>query len=158
MLNKLKESYDKLLKSDKFENKGFLCGAFIMCQLEQLKDKNWQIDFYDKEKDEMIAYIMNGDINVEKSQAFTKDYDIKELKIDDVKISLDDALKKGEERLKKHNDGATKIIVILQDIKKLMWNITYMTTNFNILNVKVDAKNGDVIGENFGSMLQFKKD
>lgn len=158
MLDKLKRSYKNILKSDKFEKKGFLCGAFIMCEPKDLKDKNWQIDFYDSKKDEMITYSINGGINVEKSKAFTKDYDIKELNIDDVKVSLDDALKKGDEMLKNHNDRAAKIIVILQVLDKLIWNVTYMTNNFNVLNVKVDAVDGKIIGENFGSMLQFKKD
>src|SRR3989338_10711743 len=113
MLKKLKESYDKLLKSEKFEKNGFLCGAFIMCKPEDLKNEEWQIDFYDSKKKEMITYSLNKDVKVEKSKAFKNEYEIKKLEINDVKFDLDKALEIGSKILSKHNAGASKIIVVL---------------------------------------------
>src|SRR3989344_3793275 len=157
MLKKLKENYDKLLKSEKFEKKGFLCGAFIMCKPEDLKNEEWQIDFYDAKKKEMITYCLNKEIKVEKSKAFKNEYEINKLEINDVRFELDKALEISSKMLSKYNDSASKIIVVLQKIEDLVWNVTYITTNFSIFNVKIDAQDGNLLSENYSSLLDFKK-
>jgi len=157
MLKKLKESYNKLLKSEKFEKKGFLCGAFIMCKPEDLKNEEWQIDFYDAKKKEMITYCLNKEIKVEKSKAFKNEYEINKLEINDVRFELDKALEISSKMLSKYNDSASKIIVVLQKIEDLVWNVTYITTNFSIFNVKIDAQDGNLLSENYSSLLDFKK-
>ena len=157
MLKKLKESYNKLLKSEKFEKKGFLCGAYIMCKPEDLKNEEWQIDFYDAKKKEMITYCLNKEIKVEKSKAFKNEYEINKLEINDVRFELDKALEISSKMLSKYNDSASKIIVVLQKIEDLVWNVTYITTNFSIFNVKIDAQDGNLLSENYSSLLDFKK-
>ena len=157
MLKKLKENYDKLLKSEKFEKRGFLCGAFIMCKPEDLKNEEWQIDLYDAKKKEMITYSLNKEIKVEKSKAFKNEYEIKRLEINDVNFDLDKALEISSKMLSKYNTGASKIIVVLQKIEDLVWNVTYITTNFGMLNVKIDAQDGKLLSENYSSLLDFKR-
>ncbi len=81
---------------------------------------------------------------------------MEELDIDKVRLSLRDAVKVAEELKNEEHGGetVTKKIVILQTLDgKELYNLTLVTTNFNIINVKVDANSGDVISSSKDSIM-----
>lgn len=155
----IKESYDRLIKSKEFKKQGYLCGIFMMSELENIDDQDWEIDFYDKKSGKITSYSTGNDIRtLSKEKPFAEDKEaIEEINLEDVKISYEKAIEIGKNALERRNEEATKIIVILQKIKDTIWNITFITKKLNILNIKMDAVKGNILKEEIVSLLSFKK-
>ena len=153
------QTYKKLINSKEFQNKGFLSGFFISSTPENFHNEDWQIHFYEKDSDKMVTYVVGEKIIfLGESDIFKeKNEEVEELNLDKIKIDLDSVIKKCEFLLKNHNEIATKIIIILQNHKVPIWNITYVTERFNMVNIKINAENGELIDDNVISLLSFGK-
>lgn len=151
----------KEYKSWKSKHKNsFLCGCFsILENIENIPE--WQVDFYDSKQDIISSFIIKDDqvILSAEDKVFKKPADkVEKLDIKKVKVKLDNALSKVDQ-IKNENcpqESIAKAIIILQNIKIPIWNISYMTTSMNILNVKINASDNKIIDHDFLSMLKFK--
>ena len=149
------DSYKKLLSSNTFKdwkNKNkdsYLCSCFNILENE---DRNWQFDFYNK-NNTITSFIMNTTIEIDKDQEiFQKEKtELKELNLEEVKLKLSEALKLIKT---KYKDNFFKTIAILQPY---VWNITLISSEFKILNVKIDAITKKIISEKYESVLKFKQ-
>ncbi|MBS3097217.1 hypothetical protein J4209_00310 [Candidatus Woesearchaeota archaeon] len=164
----LKTALNLLKKNSEFkewlkENKeSYFSYAFTMVEKEQ--ERKWQMGYYNKRHDKITTFIVekNG-INVSpEEEVFKKEEaEIKKIDLTKVKASLDFALKKVEslQKRKYPNEKPVKLIIILQNIEKFgnIWNITYISQSFNVLNVKINAKNGNIIEHKIASIFEFKK-
>ena len=119
-------------------------------------DKVWQLDFYDPNTDKMTSFTKKDDeIISQTSEVFRKEKkDIPELRIDQIKVDLEQAEKLMEQN---HPDKSTNKIIILQQTNTPFWNITHLTTKLDLLNIKIDAITGKIIEEKIESALNFKK-
>ena len=55
-------------------------------------------------------------------------------------------------------EGAVKKIIILQNLdNKTVWNITYITDAFSILNMKLDAVSGEVLEQTIKPIIGYKE-
>ena len=121
----------------------------------------WNISFYSKKTQKITSFSMKENIEIDgEDKAFQKTpKDIEELKIENIKITLEEA----EEivgKIKQEKapaEDVNKKIIILQQQDVPIWNITYITTSFNILNVKINATNKDKIYESFEPVFAMKK-
>lgn len=164
MLDKLKEFLKKVEDSKEFKNwridheKAYFCSAFLLGP--ELNQDNWQIDFYNQYNDKITSFIdVSGAINFKEENIFKKPEDkVEELDLDKIKIDLDKALNKFEKVKKKKypKENPTQKIVILQKLDFITWNITYINTSLNILNIKINAVNGRIIEESLTSVMKFK--
>ncbi len=169
MLKKLYVDLEKLEIHKKFaefikKNKGaYFVSAFFMSNDIEAKDVEWQIDYYSPEKHKITSFTFSKCSleTKEDQEVFQNNHaELKELNLDKVKIDFDKAIGIIEELRKKKypSERANKIIVLLQDINdECLWNITYLTTSFNIWNVKVGAADGKIKSEKLESVIQFKK-
>lgn len=155
MLDKLKDSLNKLKDSKEFKEKpedAYLCACFIM-------DDAWQIDYYSKAKDEIFTFVMGKDITVKKDKVFKGDYEISELKLGNLKEYED--IKKEADKLieeKYDKDKINRSIIILQNYKgKAIWNITFLTSDMKIINIKINAENGRILDDSLQDVLNFRK-
>ncbi len=155
----MQQSYDRLINSAEFKHQGFLCGFFLMSEIEKIEDAVWQIDFYDKDLDKITSYLMESKIKVnENSEAFKKpETKIESLEIKEIKISFEEACRKARKILESKIEEPTKIIATLQKQNKPAWNISFITQKFNIQNVRINAGTGRVMEEKLVSMLSFKE-
>src|SRR3989344_1220970 len=82
---------------------------------------------------------------------------VEKLEMDKVKITFEQTLDiiNGIERYK--NQEFTKKIIILQNQKLLIWNISFLTKTFQILHIKIDAISGKILHESFESLMSLKK-
>lgn len=159
MLNEIKNSLKKIQDSNDFiewKNKhknSYLTSAFLNSCI-------WQFDFLNINNDKVTSFkIDSGVVSSEESDIFRKEKnEIKELKLYDIKIDLDNA----EDLIKKlidsdyKNEEIQKKIIILQVIDEPAWNITYITKSFNVLNVKINAINGKIINHSMENLLNFR--
>lgn len=154
------EEYKHLIEDKKFKSwkskykDSYLCSVFL------LKDQNlssgWQFDYYLPKKKRMTTFIVGKTIKSAKDQKIFSTSDmIDEINLDDVKFSFDKVVKLVMPRYK--DKRFVKEIIIIQSLNsKLLWNISLVTSDFNLINVKVDAINGKIIEETSSSLLQFK--
>ena len=131
-----------------------LCSFFSIME----KDKgNWQVDYYNAKKDEIVSFVLDGEkVKREESKIFKeKESKLDQLNLDSVKVDAKKAFeiadKLREEKYK--DDSASKKIVILQTIKKPVWNITYLTGSLNVINIKINAVSGEIVAHNSSSAL-----
>ena len=159
-LKKLEESQD--FKKWHRENKNtYFSYAFKIPQ----ESNEWQLGFYNRKRDKITTFIINGDnVNIRLEEDIFKKEETKvnEIQLDKVKLTLDNALAKANEFQEKNfpKDKSIKTIAILQNMSSLgnIWNITYVTETFNILNMKIDASSGKVLKHNLSSVFSFRKE
>ena len=158
------EELKKLVESVANSNEFKKFKDISLCSLFTLMDKtecNWQVDYYDEKKDKIVSFIIeNGNVKSEESKIFKeKETKVARLDLNEVKINLKDTLKIVNEIHKKKYQSETvnKKIIILQVIQKPIWNITYITAGFNIINFKLSAVSGELIADNISSALSLGK-
>lgn len=151
-----KDDVGRIMNSEIFKNlnkKLYLCSCFSI-------DDDWQYDFYDKKSKKITSFKLDNEIRVvdEESKVFQKeDVELEKLDLEDIKVDLAEALLKVEKiRKEKTSEGINKKIIILQCIEVPLWNISFLTSGFNILNVKINAVDGKIISEKFESLLNFR--
>ncbi len=160
MLTDIQESYKQVITSPIFkEEKGFLCNVFVMASTKELENITWQFGFYNPETKTMNSYKDNDGIKVEgKNDAVFQEetQPIEELKLEEVQLELEEALKLAKKHLKERHESAEKTIIVLQKQRIPIWNISFITTMFNLLNIKINGKKKQVLDEKYTSLLSFK--
>ena len=125
-------------------------------------DDEWQLGYYNKQNDSLTTFVLNGKITIrEGEEVFKKpDMDILEIKLDDFKMTLDEIMKKANSHIKSKypNEKSIKIIAVLQNLSDLglVWNMTFITETFNVLNMKINASNGKILQEKLEPIISFK--
>ncbi|MFT4309013.1 MAG: hypothetical protein ACMXYL_00830 [Candidatus Woesearchaeota archaeon] len=118
----------------------------------------WIVHYYDQINDMMYSYNANtksvqGPLEVFKEQDF-----VPELDLDEVNCELDDALETAREAALPVKDYK-KIVVVLQTIEEFpVWNITLLSSSLQALNVRIDARHGDLIRKEPIELFEFKSD
>ena len=71
---------------------------------------------------------------------------------------MDRAVKKleGYKKKKYPGESPTQKIFILQNLAAIVWNIAYINSSFNILNIKINAMNGKVVEDSLTPIMGFK--
>jgi len=154
----VKELVNKVLDSYAFRHWNKKDNYLVSCF--SLNDE-WDVNFYSKNSRKMTSFSIRKIIEIKnEDKVFHKGVNHPEkLDIRKVKISLGDALSKVND-IKEKEASEEKIsngIIILQQIGMPMWNITYTTSGFNILNVKINASTGEVMDESFSNIFSLKK-
>jgi hypothetical protein len=158
MLNKIKESIERIRKEESVE--GYhLSSAYLICQRTEVENAIWQYGFYSEEKDKLLSFKLNEKIEKVEDEPYNhQDTKIEELNLDNVKIDFNEAFDLALERLDKKNDDPKQIITILQVVNgKTIWNISFVTVQFSIYNIKISAEDKEVIKEKYESLLSMRK-
>ncbi|MBI5872507.1 hypothetical protein HZB88_05510 [archaeon] len=164
MLSLLKQIIEGIRDSPEFkqyaEKKIYLASCFSLNNPDA--KEGWQIDFYEPEKHKMKTFTMAGStIRVQDEEEIFQRFEakIEELNLALVKTDLPEALQKVDALLssKYTNEKKDKAIIILQAVRSVpVWNITYLTTSFKILNVKLNALTGTILSEKMENIISFK--
>jgi len=135
----------------------YLCSIFMT-------EQQTQLSFYDKKTKLVTSFKIEEDkvILIGKDEKiFQKEKkDLEELHLEDIAVDLNKAKELIDDILKEKypNETPTKDIIILQVINsKIVWNITKITSTFNIINIRLDAFSGDILEDKIESALNFKQ-
>ncbi len=164
----------------KTNGSAYLSSLFVMAKDIALLEGNggnaneWLLSYYDRDDDTFTTFSSLGGQRAAKEQAFKKGKTLPELKAGAVKVEIQDSIRAAEEvRSKKYRgEGASSIIAILQPLsaeeifggagkpEKIagpipVWNLTYITTSYNIINIKVDAETGKVLSDTVSGVMDF---
>lgn len=155
MIEKFKEFLEELKDNEKFKQfkeKNALAYNTSFCIIN---DQLFAY-FYDTNSDRITSFTkQNDEIVSQEDEVFRKEKkEIKELQLDKVKIDLS----RIEELMKqKLNQTPAKKIIILQQEENPYWNLTYLTKNAEIINIKIDAITEEIIDETIESALNLQK-
>ena len=125
-------------------------------------DVNWKIGYYNSKKDKLTSFDVGSHIKIEPDEEVFKEKEkkVKKLVVEDVKLDLGDAVSIAQQLQEEEfaTEKPTKIIAILQKIDAgQVWNITYLTQNFNTLNFKIKTETGRVLEKKLTPLMEFRK-
>ena len=157
------QALNKLHESDIFNNwktkNAILTYGFLMISPD-IKEE-WQIGYYNKTSDKIIAFTVADEITQNpESEVFKDKKTVLELDFTSIKINMDKAIIKADELQKskyKAHDPVKKMVIIQKLSLGQVWNITYITKTFKTLNIKVDAKTGDILKYDLLDLFKFDK-
>lgn len=158
VLERLEE--DKEFKEWKKEKKdSFLAHIFKL--LDDANEDDWQVGYYNKDDTITTFIVTPKEIKIAETENIFKKPEAKIQKLDKNKIKIDitEALQTAEkiQTTEYKQETPFKIITILQklDIGQV-YNITYVTQGFKVLNFKIDSSNGKVLKKTLQSIMEFK--
>ena len=134
----------------------FLAHAFKM--LDDANKNEWQIGFYSLQDEQMVTFIVNGAIQkIEDQEVLKSKQVIEPLKTQDVALDMHSALQKGQECFNENYQGiVAKQFFIIQQYDNLpIYNITYFLGSFETVNIKINAKTGEIIKHDRQKLLEF---
>lgn len=158
-----KEALDLLKNSKEYKNwqkdnaDCYLSYAFYVVDKD---DTNWKIGFYHKNEDKITSFDIGEEkIKIEPQEEIFKkeEKSVEELNLDDVKLDLAEAVALANNLQKEEysTENPIKIIAILQNLGNMqVWNLTFLTQNFNTLNFKIKSDTGRVLEKKLVSLMQ----
>ncbi len=163
-----KAEYTKLLDSKEFkkwekENKdSYLTSFSTMYDSFSNRTEFWTISFYNRKEDSMTNFTIKEKITLEKFDEIAKKpgTKVEELKINKVKIDFEQSLEKVKEIKKElyKSQMLTKAFVVLQVFESAqVWNISFLTGSFQLINFKIDAENGSLVSHEFMNFTDMGK-
>ncbi len=153
------EAVRKLEASSEFtdwkkENKdAFLSSLFAMFDKEF--EGEWLASYYSPSAKKVTTFFVDeleclkkGDDAAEKQP--------KMLDMSRVKTAMADAVAAAKAGLdKRTGEGIQKTIAILQNLDEgQVWNVSLMTSSFNMFNIKIDAETGKEISQDYGALFR----
>lgn len=137
----------------------------VFMMVEPGKEASCDIGFYDFDKVIMTSFLVDKDSDsvkiTESNEIFAKDNQkIKPLEEDRLNVNFDKALETALELQKdKYSQHVPmKEIVVLQNLSVgQVWNITFITKQFQTLNIKIDAETGKLLEDKLHSIFSFDK-
>jgi len=89
----------------------------------------------------------------------SKEDTVKKLDMSEVSVSLDGALETAHTIMKENysSQNVTQEICVLQNLGEQLWNLTLVTSAFNMINIRIDAKTGAVIKHEQHSIMSLGK-
>ncbi len=148
----------------------YLCSFFCIHDPDSAEGNAWQVSFYNKKQDSITTFNLPksrrkkaGLLHAD-SKIFKQKGDIvEELIIDNEYIGDVEALGIAKECLAANHpsESITKEILLLQfnkDAKRAIWNITFMTSAFNMFNIKIDSKTKEVLDHSLRPAMELKKE
>jgi len=159
-VKKLEDS--KEFKDFKKQNKeAYLAHVFYM--LDEANQDIVQIGYYNKSKDRITTFIVEGDNITKNPEAEVfKEQEImmKPIDLSKVKINVNEAVDIAEklQKDKYKQEIPVKKIAILQHLPLgQVWNITFVTQTFKTLNIKIDSGTKKIVSEKLLSIIEFGK-
>ena len=170
----IKELYQKLMQSPRFKATGFLSHIFVTADPQGndalVPEGLWEFGFYDAKKDIVHSYALQlhtAILDEKESQVFKKESDtVHQMNLDELELDFEGAASAALAFQKKQYPGQSpgRAMFVLQDLGiSLIWNITFITTAFNVLNMKFAAgtrgekKSGEIISHELSNLMQWKK-
>jgi len=158
-----KEAIKSLEKSPEFkkwrkkDKESCLSNAFLILE----EPDKWSIGYYSKKKNRITTFEIGKQITIKPyEKIFSTGEEVKELKLDDVKTGLDNAVGICNTFRKKNypSENSIKTIIVLQNLSiGQVYNITYLTSAFSTLNMKIDTSSGKILKHTLVPLFRFDK-
>lgn len=114
-----------------------------------------QVGYFDPETKQITTFSKEPVQLLGSDKSFSENEEIKPLNMKEVTVTFEDALKAAQEIMNEHYSAqnVTQEICILQHLDTQMWNMTLITNAFNMINIRIDAANGEVLSHEQRSIM-----
>jgi len=114
-----------------------------------------ELGYYSKETDQITVFHTNPVQELPPEPVFKETGVLKALDLDTVQIGVEDAVEKAKAYTLEGypNQIITKTISILQQKDVPVWNMTVITAAFSMINIRIDATNGKMLGRTMTSIM-----
>ncbi|MEM4282415.1 MAG: hypothetical protein QXU88_01100 [Candidatus Woesearchaeota archaeon] len=134
----------------------FLVHAFVM--LDEANKDIVQFGFFDPKKGSITTFMVTPEeiYLLPESEILKTGSSILPLKMSEVRLDAKKVISLAEEYLKRHHprEQPIKSFYILQRLDiGCVFNITYVTASFKILNIKMSASTGKILRHSFESLV-----
>jgi len=122
---------------------------------------NWQIGYYSKDSDKIVVFEYNNGLVMMHSpeDALKQEEYIQRLDVAGLALSHDNIIDIINEFYRENykNDLLSKSIYLLQNLPLhgQVWNVTIITHNYSVINIKVDAVSGNVVKHEKHNLMQW---
>ncbi len=126
------------------------------------KEDDWKIGYYHKKDDRITSFAVGKKITIEPEEEVFKEENkkINALDLKSIKLDLGDAVAIANAMQKEEyaTESPVKIIAIVQNLDiGQVWNITFITQSFNVLNFKIKSDNGRIVEKKLSSLFEFRE-
>ena len=145
------EAYNEWRKSNA---EAYLTSMFAM--FSGSEERKWLVTYYDRAQERMTTFSADGQRSSE--EPFSRDRKIPELKLEDVKVDDEKAIKAANGAFRKNYPGEAvqKAVMVLQSLdSKPLWNVTLIATTMKVINIKIAASTGAVLDHSMSSIADF---
>lgn len=151
------ESKEKFLSFRKEHPKAYLAHIFSMHTPKT--QPAFQLGYCIANKNQLIVFKVDPIEQLPPDKAFNDNKQIEPLDISVVKTKPSDAENLALSFLSEKfpAETVTKVIMILQRLGQEMYNVTLVTTTFNICNIRIDAKSGKILSHEFKSIMSLRQ-
>lgn len=121
-----------------------------------------QLDFYNTPTDTISSFALAKE-NVsllQDEETIVKEKEVKISKLDLSQVAIEEERVRETVRTVKESkyerESISKIILILQNLDRPLWNVNAITNSCNLLHLKINAATGEVMEEKFDSIISLK--
>lgn len=141
-------------------NSDFLAHAFVL--LDEANKGIWQIGYFNEKEKKATTFIFeNGVISLVPPQEILESGEkILPLEVNEVKITADEAVRIANEfrKINYPREMIAKTFFIIQKTDLgAMYNISFFSASFNVVNVKISAIDGKVLKHDVKALAGFDK-
>lgn len=120
----------------------------------------WEIGFYHPDHDTITTFVVDKEISKKPEEGiFKKGGVVDELSLSQVTVNQQQALRQYLELYQKKYSrlALLKGFLVLQTLdEQPLWNVSFVTREFTVLNVKIDAANGEVLHDELITVAERK--
>jgi hypothetical protein len=144
----IKESLEKLKKTKEFKEfieknqDAFLYSVFIISDITTVSDAPKQFNYYNKGK--VTTFIVSKNIEVAESEGILKEREIKELKLNEINLNLEEALEKAKKIIEENYSSYT-LLKIIVTLTYTGFDISYLTSSLKAINIRIDPAGKNII-------------
>ena len=136
----------------------YLAHAFVM--LDEPNKGIWQVGYYDNKTNKVATVILEGDkiSFVPDQEILQASQQITELKPEDVKLTVDNALEAAKACIKENypKELLLKSFFIIQHLPEgTVFNVTFLTRSFGTINIKISTIDGKIFKHSMGRLANF---
>jgi len=115
---------------------------------------------YDEKNDKIVVFETNPVTMRPPEDVFKESGKLKALDMDKVAVGLHDARTLATAYLEEHypQHPIQQEILVLQQAEHPVWNCTLVTKTLNMLNLKIDARSGDILHVGLHNIMDLRKD
>ena len=155
----IKEGFDKIKTCGNYNpilNRSILVSCFLN---DDLSKSLWEYNFYSQEDKLTYTFIVDNDevILKDTGSLMNLKQTPEELKINNLKLNDKEIIAVTKFFIvKKYNEEKlSKIIISIENNNTIIWNVTIVLNNLNIINLKINDTNSEVIQDNKVSPFNF---
>ena len=135
----------------------FFAHAYVM---EKPEGREWELGYFDPHDNMMEMFtIKDSKVSHEGATPVARAENappIKEVRMEEIQLTVGQAIERAEEIRKKEYsaEAPLRTFIIVQCIESgCIYNVTFFTKSFNVVNVKVSSKDGSVLRHSKEAMI-----